>query len=201
MLFRSRRISNKIEENSRRIDNAYRQPQQTGSDKTFIVSPSGNQTPYIAPQIRGGSVAAPGAMPQGTSQGQGTSWVINKGLSPFLGLSFGESSSFIFGIKGNYGFSNSRFVFVPDLYFGIGNKVAYGLNANVTYPLLVNNVSIFTPYVGVGLGINKADKFKFGINIIGGTYINVGNGSLFVEYTSRKFFDNNLFSLGYRFNF
>ncbi len=201
LLEEMRRISNKIEENSRRIDNAYRQPQQTGSDKTFIVSPSGNQTPYIAPQIRGGSVAAPGAMPQGTSQGQGTSWVINKGLSPFLGLSFGESSSFIFGIKGNYGFSNSRFVFVPDLYFGIGNKVAYGLNANVTYPLLVNNVSIFTPYVGVGLGINKADKFKFGINIIGGTYINVGNGSLFVEYTSRKFFDNNLFSLGYRFNF
>ena len=92
-------------------------------------------------------------------------------------------------------------MFAPDLYFGIGSKVAYGLNANVTYPLIVNNLSIFSPYVGIGLGLNKIDTFDFGINMIAGTYIDIGNGSLFVEYTSRKFFDNNLISLGYRFAF
>ena len=192
-----RRISERIEDNSRRIDNAYRQ-QLTGSDRTVIVTPGGGsrgQTPFApAPQMGGGNLQDP-------SQGQASSWVIYKGLSPFLGMNFGDSSSFLFGIKGNYGFSSSRFVFAPDLYFGVGSKVAYGINANVTYPLLVNNESLFTPYVGVGLGLNKADSFKFGINFIGGTYVNVGNGSLFVEYTSRQFFDNNLVSLGYRFNF
>lgn len=198
-----RRISNKIEENSLRIDNAYRQQQQSGSERTVIVTPGGGgrtQTPFVTtPQMRpGGSQSG---MYQDPSQGQASSWVIYRGLSPFLGMNFGESSSFLFGVKGNYGFSSSRFSFVPDLYFGVGSKVAYGFNANVTYPLLVNDESLFTPYVGVGLGVNKADKFKFGVNLIGGTYINVGNGSLFIEYTSRKLFDNNLISLGYRFDF
>ena len=196
-----RRISDRIEDNSRRIDNAYRQ-QQSGSDRTVIVSPGGtrNQTPFVtAPQMQPGT--RQGGMYQDPSQGQATSWVIYKGLSPFLGMNFGDKSSFIFGIKGNYGFSSSRFAFVPDLYFGIGSKVAYGLNANVTYPLFVNNQTLFTPYVGVGLGVNKVDKFKFGINLIGGTFVNIGNGSLFVEYTSRQFFDNNVVSMGYRFNF
>ena len=203
LLEEMRRISSRIEENSLRIDNAYRQQQQSGSDRTVIVTPGGgggNQSPFApAPQMRPGSSQS--GMYQDPSQGQAKSWVIYRGLSPFLGMNFGESSSFLFGIKGNYGFSSSRFSFVPDLYFGVGSKVAYGFNANVTYPLLVNDESLFTPYVGVGLGINKADKFKFGVNIIGGTYINVGNGSLFVEYTSRKLFDNNLISLGYRFDF
>ena len=197
-----RRISDRIEDNSRRIDNAYRQ-QQSGSDRTVIVSPGvggRNQTPFVtAPQMQPG--AGQSGMYQDPSQGQATSWVIYKGLSPFLGMNFGDKSSFIFGIKGNYGFSSSRFAFVPDLYFGIGSKVAYGLNANVTYPLFVDNQTLFTPYVGVGLGINKVDNFKFGVNLIGGTYVNIGNGSLFVEYTSRQFFDNNVVSMGYRFNF
>ena len=202
MLNEIRRISDRIEENSRRIDNAYRQ-QQSGSDRTVIVTPGGggrNQSPFVTtPQMMPGSSQS--GMYQDPSQGQATSWVIYKGLSPFLGMNFGDKSSFIFGIKGNYGFSSSRFAFVPDLYFGIGNKVAYGLNANVTYPLFVNNQTLFTPYVGVGLGINKVDKFKFGVNLIGGTFVNIGNGSLFVEYTSRQFFDNNVVSMGYRFNF
>ena len=202
MLNEIRRISDRIEDNSRRIDNSYRQ-QQSGSDRTIIVSPGGggrNQSPFVAPpQMQAGSSQS--GMYQDPSQGQATSWVIYKGLSPFLGMNIGDRSSFIFGIKGNYGFSSSRFAFVPDLYFGVGSKVAYGLNANVTYPLFVSNETMFTPYVGLGLGINKADKFKFGVNLIGGTYVNIGNGSLFVEYTSRQFFDNNVVSMGYRFNF
>ena len=204
----SRRVDERIEENARRIDNAYRQQTTGSSDRTIIVSPGGstgrNQSPFVqAPQTRPSNVAAggQGAMYQDQSQGQATSWVIYNGLSPFLGMNFGDRSSFIFGIKGNYGFSGSSFLFVPDLYFGVGSKVAYGLNANVTYPMFVNNQTLFTPYVGVGLGINKADKFKFGVNLIGGTYVDVGNGSLFIEYTSRQFFDNNVISLGYRFNF
>ncbi len=197
-----RRISNRIEENSLKIDNAYRQQPSTGSDRTFIVSPGGSQTPFNAPQpqVRRGTGTTSSTM-QDESQGLATSWVIYRGLSPFLAMNFGDATSVLFGVKANYGFSSTDFVFTPDLYFGVGGKVAYGLNANVTYPLLVNNTSMFNPYVGIGLGLNKIEKFNFGINFIAGSYVDVGNGSLFVEYTSRKAFKNNLFSLGYRFDF
>ena len=206
LLKEMRRINDRIEENSRKIDNSYRQ--QSGSDKTFIVSPGGNQTPYAAPPMGGRDniIISPdgtrqNVMTQRSSQDRATSWVLYKGLSPFLAMNFGEATSALFGVKANYGFSSTDFVFTPDLYFGVGGKVAYGLNANITYPLFTSNVSMFTPYVGLGLGLNKIDKFNFGINFIGGTYLDVGNGSMFVEYTSRRFFRNNQLSLGYRFDF
>ncbi|MGV8962984.1 MAG: hypothetical protein ACOH2V_06355 [Candidatus Saccharimonadaceae bacterium] len=199
------RISTRIEDNSRKIDNAYRQ--QTGSDKTFIVNPGGNQTPMGTPPMGRDNIVVSSdgtrqnVMTQRNSQDRATSWVLYKGISPFLGFNFGEATSALFGIKANYGLSNSDFLFTPDLYFGIGGEVAYGLNANVTYPLISNNISMFTPYVGLGLGLNKINDFNFGVNIIGGTYIEVGNGSMFVEYTSRRFFKNNQLSVGYKFDF
>lgn len=196
------RINSKIEDNSRKIDNAYRQ--QTGSDKTFIVSPGGNQTPYGAPMGRDNIIVSPDGTRQNVvrqNQGVATSWVIYKGLSPFLGFTFGEATALVFGIKANYGFSNTDFVFTPDLYFGVGGKTAYGINANVTYPMFTNNFSNFEPYVGLGLGLNRVDKFSFGVNVIAGSQLNVGNGSMFVEYTTRRFFKNNQLSLGYRFDF
>ena len=209
LLNEMKRISDRIEENSRKIDNSNfrQQQQQAGSDRTFIVSPGGNQTPYRTPPMGGSNIVVSpdgtrqNVMTQNQRQDVATSWVIYKGLSPFLAMNFGDATSFLFGLKANYGFSSTDFVFTPDLYFGIGGKVAFGLNANVTYPLFVNNTSIFTPYVGIGLGINKVDKFDFGINFIAGSYLDVGNGSLFVEYTSRRAFKNNLISLGYRFDF
>lgn len=208
LLNEMKRISDRIEENSRKIDSSnFRQQQQSGTDRTFIVSPGGSQTPYRTPQVGGSNIVVSpdgtrqNVMNQKQSQDYATSWVIYKGLSPFLAMNFGDATSVLFGLKANYGFSSTDFVFTPDLYFGIGGKVAFGLNANVTYPLFVNNTSIFTPYVGIGLGINKIDNFDFGINFIAGSYLDVGNGSLFVEYTSRRAFKNNLFSLGYRFDF
>lgn len=210
LLKEMKRISDRIEENSRKIDNSnlrQQQQQQSGTDRTFIVSPGGSQTPYRTPPMGGSNIVV---SPDGTRQNVmthnqpqdvATSWVIYKGLSPFLGVNFGDATSVLFGLKGNYGFSSTDFVFTPDLYFGIGGKVAFGLNANVTYPLFVNYTSLFTPYVGIGLGINKIEKFDFGINFIGGTYLDIGNGSMFVEYTSRRAFKNNLISLGYRFDF
>ena len=206
LLKEMQRINAKIEENSRKIDNSYR-PQSGGSDKTIIVSPGGNQSPYGTPQIGGENIVVSpdgrrqNVMTQRTSQDRPTSWVLYKGLSPFLGVNFGDATSVVFGIKANYGFSSTDFLFTPDLYFGVGGEMAYGLNANITYPLLKNNYSLFKPYVGIGLGMNKVDNFNFGINFIGGTYLEVGNGSMFVEYTARRAFKNNLLSLGYRFDF
>ena len=206
LLREMQRINEKIEENSRKIDNTFRQS-STGSDRTFIVSPGGSQTPIGTPQMgRENIVMSPDGtrqniMTQNRSQGVATSWVIYKGLSPFLGVTVGEATAVVFGIKANYGFSSTDFVFTPDLYFGVGGENAYGLNANITYPLLTNNFSLLTPYVGIGLGLNKIDNFNFGVNYIGGTYLEVGNGSMFIEYTARRAFKNNQLSLGYRFDF
>lgn len=199
------RISDRIEENSRKIDNAYRQS-SAGSDRTYIVSPGGNQTPVAAPVGRDNIVLSPdgtrqNVMRQDRNQGVATSWVIYQGVSPFLGVNFGEGTAAVFGLKANYGFSSTDFVFTPDLYFGIGGETAYGLNANVTYPLFSNSVSLLSPYIGLGLGVNKIDKFNFGVNFILGSYLEIGNGSLFVDYTSRRAFKNNQLSLGYRFDF
>ena len=197
-----RQINTKIEDNSRKIDNAYRQ--QSGSDKTFIVSPGGNQAPIGQPMGRDNIIVSPDGTRQnvvGQNQGVATSWVLYKGLSPFLGFTFGEGTAAIFGLKANYGFSSTDFVFTPDLYFGVGGKTAYGLNANVTYPLLTNSFSSLIPYVGLGLGLNKVDNANFGVNVIVGTQVLIGNGSMFVEYTSRRFFKNNQLALGYRFDF
>lgn len=205
LLREMQRISDRIEENSRKIDNAYRQS-SAGSDRTYIVSPGGNQTPVAAPVGRDNIVLSPdgtsqNVMRQGRNQGLATSWVIYQGVSPFLGVNFGEGTAAVFGLKANYGFSSTDFVFTPDLYFGIGGETAYGLNANVTYPLFSNSVSLLSPYIGLGLGVNKIDKFNFGVNFILGSYLEIGNGSLFVDYTSRRAFKNNQLSLGYRFDF
>lgn len=175
---------------NKRIDGNYMA--QAASDKTFIIAPGSNQNPF-------GTSSR--AMNQNQRPGQSTSWVIYKGLSPFVGVNFGDARSVVFGLKANYGFSSNRFVFTPDLYFGVGGKFAYGINANVTHPLYANMNSIFTPYVGVGLGINKVENFNFGINLIAGSYVDVGIGSLFLEYTSRRFFKNHLASIGYSFKF
>ena len=199
------RISTRIDDNSRKIDNAFRQ--QSASDKTYILNPGSNQPSYgVPPMGRDNIIISPDGSRQNmnaqrNSQGRPTSWVLYKGLSPFLGVNFGEATSLLFGIKANYGFSSSDFIFTPDLYFGVGGKVAYGLNANVIYPFYANNYSKFSPYVGLGLGLNKLQDFDFGVNIIGGTYLQVGNGSMFLEYTSRRFFKNNQLSIGYRFDF
>ena len=204
LLREMQRINTKIEENSRKIDNVNRQS-SSGSDKTFIVNPGGGQTPIGTTMGRDNIVVSSDGTSQNLlkdrNQGVATSWVIYKGLSPFLGVNVGEGTAAVFGLKANYGFSSTDFIFSPDLYFGIGGETAYGLNANVTYPLFTNSSSLLTPYVGLGLGLNKIDKFNFGVNLIVGSYLEIGNGSLFVDYTSRRAFKNNQLSLGYRFDF
>ena len=201
LLREMQRINTKIEENSRKIDNVNRQS-SSGSDKTFIVNPGGGQTPIGTPMGRDNIVVSSDGTSQNLlkdrNQGVATSWVIYKGLSPFLGVNVGEGTAAVFGLKANYGFSSTDFIFSPDLYFGIGGETAYGLNAHVTYPLFTNSSSLLTPYVGLGLGLNKIDKFNFGVNLIVGSYLEIGNGSLFVDYTSRRAFKNNQLSLGYR---
>lgn len=207
------RINTKIDTNSQKIDNALlNQHKSSEGDKTVIVSPGTQQTPIInttKPVVEKTSAdggiylmkenkTSKNVLADNVQSGRVASWILYKGLSPFAGFTLGEKAAGIFGIKANYGLSSNDFVFTPDLYFGIGSETAYGFNANVIYPILA--VNGFSPYIGTGLGLNKIDKFNFGINFIIGSHLNVGNGSLFVDYTSRRFFKNNQFAVGYRFD-
>lgn len=199
LLSELQRINDKIEENSQKIDMTLMNQQKLSNDKTVVISPNA-QTPVATPPSS--NVYAEDAVNNNdtftdtTAPKSTTSWVVYKGISPFIGFSLGEQNNGVLGIKGNYAFSSNNFVFTPDLYFGLGDKSAYGVNANFIYPVV--SVNTFSPYIGAGLGFNKIKDFDFGVNLILGTYINVGNGSLFVDYTSRNFFDNNQFAVGYR---
>lgn len=193
-------LNNKIDTNARKIDNALQRQQNDSNAKTVIVSPNGQApAPSAMPPLYDNNGKPNNVITDNSSGDQVTSWVIYKGISPFVGFNVGEKSAFLFGIKGNYAFSSTDFIFSPDLYFGVGGETVYGINANVTYPIL--SINGFSPYIGAGLGLNKVDDFNFGVNLIAGTYFNVGNGSLFVDYTSRRLFKNNQIAVGYRFDF
>lgn len=121
-----------------------------------------------------------------------------QGVSGFAGVNFGNATVGVLGVKSHYNFNNSDISFVPDVMIGFGNETAYALNANVHFPIKVNET--IQPYVGTGLSLNNfAGDFKFGPNIIIGTGLNVMDGKLYVEYTSRNLFDNNQVAVGYKF--
>lgn len=134
-----------------------------------------------------------------TKTGSGS--YFNEGLAVFLAPSFGDATNYNVGVRSYHSFSGTSILFVPDLYFGFGSRASFGLNANALIPVV--QLDEFTPYAGLGLGLNYIDKsFKFAPNFIVGSSYQLGNGSsLFLDYTARGAFKNNQIALGYRFNF
>jgi hypothetical protein len=134
---------------------------------------------------------------QNTPQVEGA--VLNYGLSTFIGANFGDATTFNFGIRGNYGFTNNPIIFMPELYIGLGEKNGFGISANAIYPFAMPN-NFFTPYVGLGVGLNLiGGNTRFNPNFIGGVSYKLNRGSLFADYTVRGAFKNNQIALGYRF--
>lgn len=125
-----------------------------------------------------------------------------KGVSAFGGVNFGEATVPEIGLKGHYDIRNTRLQFVPSAFYGFGDETAYGLNADVLYPVNFSRSIVAQPYAGLGLGYNKIDEDgNFGANIIVGTSLNVLDGNLYVDYTSRSFFKNNQLAVGYKYSF
>ena len=118
--------------------------------------------------------------------------------SYFFGLNVGDQNGFLNGFKYKFYFRNPRFLLLPDVFLGAAKNTIFGANANAAFLLTKVNKFFFTPYIGGGAGLNKIDKFKFDVNLLVGTYIRVKNGSMFLEYTSRSFGENNQLVLGYR---
>src|SRR5690625_1280400 len=133
--------------------------------------------------------------------GAASGFNFKKGMAVFIGPSFGDATNVNIGLRSYHAFSNTSIMFTPDIYVGLGSKMAFGVNANGIVPIDIN--SDFTPYVGVGVGLNYINKkLKFAPNFIAGTTYKLGNGaSVFLEYTGRGAFKNNQVALGYRFKF
>lgn len=125
----------------------------------------------------------------------------NRGLAVFVGPSFGDATNFNIGLKSYHTFTNTSIMFTPDIYIGLGKKTAFGINANGIFPININND--FTPYAGVGVGLNSINShLKFSPNFIVGTSYKLANSaSIIFDYTVRGAFTNNQVAVGYRFRF
>jgi hypothetical protein len=123
------------------------------------------------------------------------------GASAYVGMNFGEQSTPNVGLRFNYGFKNSSFEFMPELYYGIATPSAFGLSGNFIYKFKEFSEGL-TPYAGIGGGFSKIDG-NTGLhhNILVGTNLKFLGGRLFADFTSRNFSKNNQIALGYRFNF
>lgn len=168
-------------------------PQTQVITQPSVIAPTTTVTPNVVT-----STTKTGE-PNGRSTVDGA--VLNHGMSVFGGVNFGDATTFNLGIRGNWGFTNTPIVFMPEVYVGLGNENAFGLSANAIYPIRVQN-SNFTPYAGLGLGLNfVGSQTSFNPNFIGGVSYALTQGSLFADYTVRGAFRNNQIALGYRFRF
>ena len=121
----------------------------------------------------------------------------------FVGPNFGDQFNVNVGARAYLQIKDSKFDLAPDVYFGfLGDKTAFGINANLLYNLPTLFSGAVNPYLGVGLGFNNiGGTHRFLPNYVVGTSLNkVLGGSLFVDYTIRGAFRNNQLAVGYRFH-
>lgn len=201
-------LNEQIEKNADRIEMMRLAGAVQGQDKTVVIQP-GQQGVTPAPQVgqpktiiktdaEGNTVVTT----EETDTGVATGWVVNQGMSAFTGAAIADNAAMLFGIRGNYAFTNTPFKFMPELYLGLGNDTGVGVNANVVIPFDVNAGIIMQPYVGLGLGYNNVSgESAFGPNVVLGTSFNVLGGKLFADYTAHNFIDIHQISVGYKFNF
>ncbi|NEW80286.1 MAG: hypothetical protein GZ086_12865 [Gelidibacter sp.] len=199
-------LDKKIEKNTDKINSLGVVGQN--QDKTVVIttgqqanttSPMGNKSETKVVTDEDGNTII---KTEDANEGVVTGWVIKEGMSVFTGVVIADDVSPIFGIRGNYAFTNSPFKFVPDLYLAPGKNTGFGINANVIMPFKVDAGIILEPYVGVGLGYNDAvGQSTFSPNILLGTSFNVLGGKLFADYTAHNFIDIHRISIGYKFKY
>lgn len=137
-----------------------------------------------------------------TSTLDGSGFIYNRGMSVHVGPNFGDASGFNIGARWYRQFSNTSIVFMPEAYFSLGSGSGFGVSANGIIPFNFARAERFSPYAGVGVGVNYLDSdFTFNPNFIVGTSYSVGKGSLFIDFTARGAFKYNQLALGYRFRF
>ncbi|WP_298524808.1 outer membrane beta-barrel protein [uncultured Porphyromonas sp.] len=124
--------------------------------------------------------------------------------SLFVGPNFGDDTQLNVGARAYLQLRNTNFDLVPDAYVGLlGDKLGFGVNANLIYNLPSFFDGAIAPYLGVGLGFNStATESRFLPNfVIGTTLGKVLGGRLFADYTARGLVRNHQIAVGYSFHF
>lgn len=134
------------------------------------------------------------------------------GMSGTAGFNFGDATGLGLGLRWHYKLGPAqRAEFMPEAYFGIGSPTTFGIFGNIIYPLITERSQStgLIPYAGLGIGAmqiqdqDNEDEINFrpAINLLIGTYLPVGNGRVFADFSTRNFFSVNQLTGGYRFNF
>ena len=134
------------------------------------------------------------------------------GMSGTAGFNFGDATGLGLGLRWHYKLGpDQRAEFMPEAYFGIGSPTTFGIFGNIIYPLITerSQQTGLIPYAGLGIGAmqikdkDDSDELNFrpAINLVIGTYLPVGNGRVFADFSTRNFFSVNQLTGGYRFNF
>ena len=124
--------------------------------------------------------------------------------SLFVGPNFGDDTQLNVGARAYLQLRNTNLDLVPDAYVGLlGDKLGFGVNANLIYNLPSFFDGAIAPYLGVGLGFNStATESRFLPNfVIGTTLGKVLGGRLFADYTARGLVRNHQIAVGYSFHF
>ncbi|PHK98124.1 hypothetical protein CGL56_13120 [Neolewinella marina] len=134
------------------------------------------------------------------------------GMSGTAGFNFGDATGLGLGLRWHYKLGpDQRAEFMPEAYFGIGSPTTFGIFGNLVYPIIAERSEStgLIPYAGMGIGAmqikdsENSDQLNFrpAINLLVGTYLPVGNGRVFADFSTRNFFSVNQLTGGYRFNF
>ncbi|NBC58392.1 MAG: outer membrane beta-barrel protein [Bacteroidetes bacterium] len=125
-----------------------------------------------------------------------------KNTSAMFGVLLGEDTFPTTSLRMHYAIKDSKFEFMPELFLGVTDPLSFGFSLNGIRPIQIIEDSQIKPYVGAGLGYMKIfDDGKLNANLILGSYINVLDGKLYIDFTTRNFFNYNQLSVGYQFNF
>ena len=124
-------------------------------------------------------------------------------IALFSGVNVGAGIGLNVGGRAYMKIRESKFDFVPDFYVNFGAVRGFGLNANVHYNLPTLFSGSVTPYLGVGVGLNRlSGATRFLPNyVVGASLAKVLGGRLFVDYTARGSFYNSQLAVGYRYHF
>jgi len=132
------------------------------------------------------------------------------GASGIAGFNFGSNASLNVGYRMHYIIDGKKNLeFMPETYFGFGSPTNFGILANVNYHVrgAVQSKKGLRPYVGAGAGIIKtgsnedSDKVRPVINLLVGTALDLLNGKLYVDFSTRNFLKYNQIVAGYKFPF
>ncbi len=195
-------IKEQINENSKAIKAVEKSTKTVAPTNTKVVEVK--ETVIKKVDANGNPIAVEQKKEQAEKAVEKKETLTHDGLAVITGPSFGKEFTWGVGLRSYYNIKDTENVqFVPEVFLGGWDKTTWGVSGNAIYKFSeVKKGKMVNPYVGAGLGLFKYEKTRFGLNLIVGTEIELkSKGKLFVDYSSRNFFKNNHFVVGYRFVF